>query len=266
MPAATSLIDSPPGTVNAKIRLRHSFIARESTESCNACQQHSVTDFCDDPWMGTIGERVRSEREALGLSRQELARLTGIGYSTLAELERGGMQTSTKLNVIADALKVSVRWLQTGKGEKHDAIPAADPDWTDIIASAQGLAAGGGSVPDDYAETHKLRFRQSSLARKGLRPKTLQVHYVSGDSMLPRLHDGDAILVDTSDTKIKDGAIYWIRYEGHHFVKQLHKAGKSTVIESMNKTDPQWRKPIVVADGDDFEPLGRVRWVGSWED
>lgn len=68
--------------------------------------------------METIGTRIRREREAQGLSRKDLERQTGIGYSTLAELERGGMQSSTKLHVIAEALGVSVNWLETGKGAK----------------------------------------------------------------------------------------------------------------------------------------------------
>lgn len=76
--------------------------------------------------MESIGTRVRREREALGISRTELARSTGIGYSTLAELERGGMQTSTKLHVIAEQLGVSVAWLETGKGLKT-ARPAVAP-------------------------------------------------------------------------------------------------------------------------------------------
>ena len=68
--------------------------------------------------MSTVGSRVKAEREAQGISRSALAKATGIGYSTIAELERGGMQTSTKLRVIADTLKVSLRWLETGRGPK----------------------------------------------------------------------------------------------------------------------------------------------------
>ena len=139
-------------------------------------------------------------------------------------------------------------------------------DWRAVEASTQGIAAGGGRVPDDYAETHQLLFRARSLQRKGLKTPDLQVHYVVGDSMEPRLKDGDAILVDTSDTKIKDGSIYWIRHDGEHFVKVLHKAGDAIIIESLNKANPQWRKPVVVKPGDDFEVIGRMRWVGSWED
>lgn len=79
-------------------------------------QQHSVTAFCDHLAMETVGSRVRKQREAQGLSRPELSKRTGIGYSTIAELERGGMQTSTKLREIAEALNVNLLWLETGKG------------------------------------------------------------------------------------------------------------------------------------------------------
>lgn len=68
--------------------------------------------------METVGARVRREREAQGISRPELAKRAGLGYSTLAELERGGMQTTTKLRAIAEALGVSQRWLESGKGAK----------------------------------------------------------------------------------------------------------------------------------------------------
>jgi transcriptional regulator with XRE-family HTH domain len=70
--------------------------------------------------MESIGTRVKRERETQGISRTEFARRTGIGYSTIAELERGGMATSTKIRLLAEALGVSIRWLETGKGPKTD--------------------------------------------------------------------------------------------------------------------------------------------------
>lgn len=73
--------------------------------------------------METVGSRIRKEREAQGISRPELSKRTGIGYSTIAELERGGMQTSTKLWAIAEALRVSLRWLETGRGPKAPSAP-----------------------------------------------------------------------------------------------------------------------------------------------
>ncbi|MCQ4165115.1 helix-turn-helix domain-containing protein [Tahibacter harae] len=69
--------------------------------------------------MTSIGERVRAERKLQGMSRQDLARATGMGYSTLAELENGRMRSTTKLHAIADALAVSAAWLETGRGTKR---------------------------------------------------------------------------------------------------------------------------------------------------
>ena len=167
---------------------------------------------------------------------------------------------------LCKALRVDRTWLMTGRGSMEPQEATNDPDWTDITASTQGLAAGGGVVPDDWAETHKLKFRQSSLLRKGLKPKALLVHYARGDSMEPMIKDGDAMLIDTSDTRIKDGGIYWIRYDGEHFIKVLHKVKRQVVIESLNKANPQWAKPVIVQEDDDFEVVGKLRWLGAWVD
>lgn len=144
---------------------------------------------------------------------------------------------------------------------------ASDGGWHDLNATMQGVALGDGMAPDEYAETHKLKFRDSSLRRKGLRPQNLEVYYGNGDSMEPRIKDGDAILIDKSDKRIVDDKIYFIRHEGHYFVKRLQVHGDRMVfIVSDNRDDPQWRKPVLVKPSDDFEVLGRVRWLGSWED
>lgn len=69
--------------------------------------------------MDSLGDRIKSVREALGISRPDLARRTGVGYSTIAEIERGGMRSTTKLHVIARELGVSDEWLATGRGVKE---------------------------------------------------------------------------------------------------------------------------------------------------
>lgn len=78
--------------------------------------------------MSSIGQRIKSEREAQGISRTDLSKKTGIGYSTLAELENGRMQSSTRLHVIADALGVLASYLETGKEPKR---PTSQPSTQD---------------------------------------------------------------------------------------------------------------------------------------
>lgn len=218
--------------------------------------------------MEPVGQRVRQERERQGVSRKDFAKLTGIGYSTIAELERGGMKTSTQLRTIADALRVNLTWLETGKGPKSP----GDPDWRDVTGYAQAVALGEGQEASEYADTHKLKFKASSLARKGLNPDNLAVMYGRGDSMLPRVRDGDAILFDTSDKRPVDESLFTILVPGVDkgllSVKRCRVFGDDVYFEALNPAgDHNWRKPRKMADARrPIEIIGRVRWIGSWED
>jgi transcriptional regulator with XRE-family HTH domain len=89
--------------------------------------------------METVGARVKKERESQGISRTELSKLSGVGYSTLAELERGGMQTTTKINVIASVLGVHARWLETGRGERLPAEFRSQTERLDDETMSQGV-------------------------------------------------------------------------------------------------------------------------------
>ncbi len=83
----------------------------------NTLQQDTVANIGEDERMPkrTVGQRVREAREALKMSRRQLEAKSGVGYSTLSELERGGMKSTTMLPQIADALGVSATFLATGK-------------------------------------------------------------------------------------------------------------------------------------------------------
>ncbi|WP_298580530.1 XRE family transcriptional regulator [uncultured Luteimonas sp.] len=217
--------------------------------------------------MMTVGQRIREARALRGLSRTDLVKLSGVKYPTLAGIENDDQGTSTFLPDIARALAINLDWLRTGKGPR-DAVREASADygWTDVTAYAQDVAAGDGMTAVEYAETHSLKFKASSLQRKGLYARKLHVFYARGDSMEPRIHDGDALLFDSDDTVPRDGAIYVVQYDGTYYVKRLHQYGEQWFLVSDNTSDPKWRKPLPVQFGDGLEILGRVRWIGSWED
>lgn len=216
--------------------------------------------------MTTIGERIRAEREAQGVSRAELAKAAGISNTTLSDLELGYSKSTTALHKIADRLGVAASWLEHGTGKKAAARAKDAGEWEDVVAYDQAVAMGDGAAPADYAETHKLKFKASSLRRKGLFAKNLAVYYGAGDSMEPRIRDGDAILFDTSDTRPKDDCIYIVNFGGHFMAKRLQKIGDSWFLVSDNRDQPKWKKPVPVNLGDNCSLVGRVRWVGSWED
>jgi phage repressor protein C with HTH and peptisase S24 domain len=215
----------------------------------------------------TIGERIKQVRAELGMSRADLVRAADIPYPTLAGIENSDQGSSTRLHAIAKALRVRPEWLETGKGAKAATEDVVIEDgWSDIIGVRQAAALGEGAVVDEYAETHKLKFRAESLRRKKLRADRLAVLYGRGDSMAPTIKNGDAILFDTSDIEPRDDKIYVISYEGHLMAKRLVELGGRWFIQSDNNDDPKWRKPVAVDETRQFAIHGRVRWIGSWED
>lgn len=218
----------------------------------------------------TIGDRIRHARDhgpAGKVSRKDLAAAAGIAYSTLADVENNLSNNTTALHKVAKRLRVRVEWLETGKGAME--APEAgdmDSDWAEILGVRQAASLGPGAEPDEYAETHKLKFRADSLRRKRLHPDKLAVIYGKGDSMLPTIKDGDAILVDLNDREPRDEKLFVITYGRDLFAKRLVKLGDRWFIDSDNKADPKWKRPIPIDEAKGFEIHGRVRWIGSWED
>ena len=208
-----------------------------------------------------------------GLSRPQLAEAAKVKYPTLAGIENNDQAGTTQLPQIAEALGVTVRWLQTGKGPRDvaDAAPS-DGDWADIQGYAQAMGLGGGPEAQEYAETHKLKFRAESLARKRLRPNALAVMYGRGDSMEPRIHSGDAILFDTSDTRPRDGHMYVVMVDGGGAAKE-YQVKRCEIIDDLvffksdnPRGDHNWKKPKRMdSPRHPIEIIGRVRWIGSWE-
>lgn len=129
------------------------------------------------------------------------------------------------------------------------------------------VSAGNGAANADTKKLGTLLFRPSSLARRGISIANASAVYVKGDSMLPRLRDGDTVVYDKSDATPRDGRVYVITWNGDDYVKRLRFYDGRWWISSDNKADPQWRddKPVF-PERDEFTVNGRVRWVGSWED
>ena len=81
--------------------------------------------------MTTLGERVKAERRAKGWSQAELARrVTKAGYSItqggIAQIERRGDTEPKSIVQLAQALGLSVNWLQSVRGDKTAGVSGDD--------------------------------------------------------------------------------------------------------------------------------------------
>lgn len=79
--------------------------------------------------MSTLGERVRSERTAKRWTQAELARkITRAGYRIsqpgVCQIERRGNTWPKCIVQLAEALQVSLPWLQFNRGERYSMVGA----------------------------------------------------------------------------------------------------------------------------------------------
>src|ERR1700754_1024504 len=103
--------------------------------------------------MSTWGERVKAERRAKGWSQAELARrVTRAGYSItqggIAQIERRGDTEPKSIVQLAQALGLSVNWLQSTRGDKTAGVIGDDGEQLTMMPSGRrGRAAASGSAP-----------------------------------------------------------------------------------------------------------------------
>lgn len=110
-------------------------------------------DFHNHAGMMTVGERIRWVRGKRDMSRTALAKASGVPYPTLAGIENGDQDSSTRLHAIAEALSCHVDFLETGRGEWDATATVDDTNIAariDDIRVAQALLAKAvaRSIPD----------------------------------------------------------------------------------------------------------------------
>ncbi len=234
--------------------------------------------------MDTLGSRLKEAMTMREVTVDELAArkvLSRAGvYQWLNDTVKREKVREETVQKLCDALRVSRSWLMDGRGSMsphsvQDSAPdyrGYQDDHVSIDAYSQAVGLSDGAEAQEYAETHKLKFKADSLTRKRLSPASLAVFYGKGDSMEPRIHSGDAVLFDQSDTRPRDGALFVILVPGvgadSYSVKRCEMIDDLVLFKADNpKGDHGWRKPRR-ADDPKFPItiIGRVRWIGSWED
>jgi transcriptional regulator with XRE-family HTH domain len=116
--------------------------------------------------METLGQRLRSAREYLGLSQELVAERLGIPRASVSAIENGKRKVSSlEVNRLAKLYKVPVTQILSGEPEGIEAIPdesfralfratrdLGDKDREQVLRFAQFLrAAGRAPKPDEDA-------------------------------------------------------------------------------------------------------------------
>lgn len=121
------------------------------------------------------------------------------------------------------------------------------------------LSAGNGNeqVEIEFVEKQPQAFRADWIRQKRFKPAKLASMTASGESMEPRIFDGDALVVDTAQQHVVDGKVYAIWYDGGERVKRLYRLpGGGLRIRSDN---PSYESIELTAEQQDLiRVIGRV--------
>ena len=92
-----------------------------------------------------------------------------------------------------------------------------------IPRMAVNLSCGNGheQTEIEFVKKQPQAFRADWIRQKHLKPAKLAAMSASGNSMEPRIWDGDSLVVDTSQTRVVDGKVYALWYDGGERVKRL---------------------------------------------
>ena len=180
-----------------------------------------------------IGNRIKEIRQIRKLSQDDLGKLIGVSKQAISMYERGerspDIDTLTK---IAEVLNVDINTI-IGKKSAVVKIPVL------------GKVAAG--IPIE-AVTDILDYEELSpdMVRDGSEYFALQL---KGDSMEPRMHSGDVVIVRKQET-IENGEIAIVCVNGDEATckKVLKKDNGAIILQPLNPThDPLYFTPDEVS-------------------
>lgn len=221
--------------------------------------------------ISNINELLR--RDGLA-SINELAERAKMQQPTLSRIYTGKSASprDDTLRPLAKYAGVELHVLRYGDLSAPVQIPAYeirgvssedDADEQDVLIDVVDveLSAGPGRIVPEYRPTSRqLAFSREWITRKRYKVSALKVMPVHGDSMLPKLSDGDTVLVNTADTRIVDGRIYALVIGHEAKIKTLRRGADGSLIVISENPDKRTYPDDVVppTDANDVYIIGRA--------
>lgn len=209
-----------------------------------------------------IGDRIKELAADKGLIIEDFSNLIDVKYRTVQNYIGGvSLPKGDFLIALNEKLGVSPTWLLTGIGDKFTSSAGNDihndDNFIQIKRYMAEASAGHGSQVSAGEGTGHYAFNQRWLDRRGLNANSLSVISVRGDSMEPDLYENDLLLLDHSQTDLKDSHIYAVQFSEGLYVKRIQHLPEGQIhLISRNTNYPPITVKHPVADG--VQIIGRV--------
>lgn len=200
--------------------------------------------------MPTIGSRIRSRREKLGLSQEELG--NKLGYKSRSSINKIELDqrnlTQSKIKAIADALNTTPAYIMGWESEDQPPIPAS-PNIHPLPAMKQWKVLGGTACGQPLFKP----LEDASV----LAPADINADFVFqcvGDSMInARIFDGDTVFV--KEGEVPDGQIGVVRVGEEYTLKRIYHGTDYLELRSEN---PMYPPIIIRGEQENAEIVGRA--------
>lgn len=180
--------------------------------------------------MESLGQRLKTAREAAKLSQRALARRTGLSQQLISKLESGLIESTTEIFPLAKALLVDARWLATGEGGMRPGAGLAESGagrWQVPLVSWVAAGLWQDIVLDDLSDRPMIPVtKRVSDDAYALR--------IQGDSMEPMFPNRSVIVVDPVIAP----------QHGSYVVVRLERAEQATFKQLMIDGANAYLKPL----------------------
>jgi phage repressor protein C with HTH and peptisase S24 domain len=223
-------------------------------------------------------DRLRTARKNKKLSQEDLAQISGVTQSTISKIERGDQDSSTYDTDLARALDIHPFWLsdedykyapawlshdnKTKEAPKeYNAHPGPKLNKSKkipIVGIAQ-LGDNGFWAPLDYPPGHGDGFIEYWITDDN----AYAIRCV-GDSMRPRIKNGEFVIVAPNHTPIPGDEILLKSKDGRVMVKTLLYTRSGYVfVMSINEQYPP--QSFALAEIDTMHAVIAIAKTASWE-
>jgi len=208
----------------------------------------------------TVGEIIKDYRAKYNITMDDFAQMSGLSKGYISMLEKNEnpktklpiMPTTKTLSAVSSALNISVSELMDKLGGRNDVKNAISADSFALVPVMGTVRAGyGGLAHDENIGMESVDMR----TLRGYDKDDFFYLIVRGDSMEPRLYEGDLVLV-RKQTSVDSGSYAVVVIDDDEgVVKKVEYDKNSVTLISQNHNYP----PRKFA-GDEVE---RVRVIGK---
>jgi transcriptional regulator with XRE-family HTH domain len=203
----------------------------------------------------TLGDRIKVRRKELGISQEQLGKLSGLAQPTISSLERNDASNTRNIASVAHALQVNALWLQTGVGDPKSLLKGevVQPD-TEVIsleesqgirirvAESRGSCGGGDPSRRDVEELARamppIYKQQTFFTSLGVEPSDVTCIIADGDGMANYIVHGDTVFFSTSHCeRLIPGHIYAINAPTGVQIRRMIQRSDGHVILSFDHPD-----------------------------